>query len=277
MKYVKYVFNFYLNSSIHVALAVYALAWITLIKFELSYDENTLYFIFFATITGYNFVKYFGVAKWHHRKLANWLKIIQVFSLLCFFLMCYYASKLNINALLWSLCLAGVTFLYAIPLIPKDFYMDTQKNLRNVSGLKIYIIAIVWATVTVFLPLVANNVAFNADSVLDFFQIGLLVVVLMLPFEIRDLKYDSLKLATVPQKIGVKQTKILGFVLLMAFFFMEFFKDTVSTEVIISSALISVILFLLLLFARKDQGNYYSTFWVEGLPILWLVLLLMLS
>ena len=47
------------------------MGWITLLKFEQIFDEWILFFIFFATITGYNFVKYFGIAKFHHRKLAG--------------------------------------------------------------------------------------------------------------------------------------------------------------------------------------------------------------
>ena len=48
MKGLKHLFNFYLNSSIHVALSVYALTWITLIKFEIDYDKSVLYFVFYA-------------------------------------------------------------------------------------------------------------------------------------------------------------------------------------------------------------------------------------
>ena len=37
----------------------------------------------------------------------------------------------------------------------------------------------------------------------DTFQRFLFVVVAILPFEIRDIQYDSLKLSTIPQQIGV--------------------------------------------------------------------------
>jgi len=58
MNLFKLVFNFYINSSIHVALAVYALVRITESYFKLPYNENLDYFIFYGTITGYNFIKY---------------------------------------------------------------------------------------------------------------------------------------------------------------------------------------------------------------------------
>ena len=59
MQFLKRLFDFYLNSSIHVALAVCSLTWITLVDFNSGVDLNIIYFIFLATISGYNFVKYF--------------------------------------------------------------------------------------------------------------------------------------------------------------------------------------------------------------------------
>ncbi len=270
----KQLFNFYINSSIHVALSVYALSWITLTKFGLNYDENVLYFNFYATITGYNFVKYFGIAKWHHRSLANWLKIIQVFSFSCFILMCYYAYALQFNVLIIIGGFGVVTFLYAIPFLPKKWYMDTQQNLRDISGLKVYVIAFVWSGVTVALPLLNNNVNLNADAIITLLQNFILVIVLMLPFEIRDLGYDSLKLATIPQKIGVKRTKLLGLALLFVFYFSEFFKNEVITNYILTQFVICIVLGLFLMFSNKKRNLFYASFWVEAVPVLWLLLLI---
>ena len=116
MRFINQILDFYINSSIHVALAVLSLSWITLIEFDIPYDESILYFIFFATITSYNFVKYFGLAKFHHRRLATWLKLIQVFSLCCFIGLCFYVYQLNSTTLIYVFGAGIVTFLYAIPL-----------------------------------------------------------------------------------------------------------------------------------------------------------------
>lgn len=277
MRFLKQLLDFYINASIHVALAVYALSWVTLKKFNIFYDENILYFIFYATITGYNFVKYFGIAKFHHRSLTSRLKVIQVFSLLCFLLLCYYASKLELQTLIYIVVFGIITFLYAIPFIPKSLYLDSQQNLRDVSGLKVYVIAIVWTGVTVFLPLINNDFAFNADLYITAFQRFIFVIVLMLPFEIRDLKYDSLKLSTIPQKIGVKRTKLIGVLLLLLFFFLEYFKNELSSESIIMHLLAFLITALFLIFANKKRNRYYSSFWVESIPIIILLLIIMFS
>ncbi|MFP4847154.1 hypothetical protein [Winogradskyella sp. PE311] len=275
MEVLKRIVNFYLDSSIHVAFAVFALTWVTLLQFDLDYDKNVLYFVFFATITGYNFVKYFGVAKFHHRSLAFWLKAIQVFSFIAFIAMCYYALRLELRSLFYLSIFGVITFLYAIPLLPMHYFRDNQKNLRQISGLKIYVIAVVWSFTTVFLPIVDNELILNADVIIVSVQRFIFIIVLMLPFEIRDLNYDSLKLATIPQKIGIKKTKLIGVLLLMVFFFLEYFKDELSSDTIVSTLLIMSITLLFVVFSNKNQSKYYSAFWVEGLPLIWLLILLM--
>ena len=275
MRVIKQFFDFYLYSSVHVALAVYAMSFITLKRFNILYDENILYFIFYATITAYSFVKYFGIAKFHHRSLTQSLKAIQIFSFICFAFLCYYALQLPFKSLTYILAFGVITFLYAFPFIPKDFYLDNQQNLRDVSGIKVYIIAFVWTGVTVFLPLINNEFTFNADVFITAFQYFIFVIVLMLPFEIRDLKYDSLKLATIPQKIGVKLTKLFGLIFLMVFFFAEFFKDELSNCNITSSSIITFITAIFLVFTNKKRNRYYSSFWVESIPIFWLIIVLL--
>lgn len=272
MKRIQQVFDFYINSSMHVALAVFSMSWVTLIEFDLPFDENVLHFIFFATITGYNFVKFFGIAKFHHRSLAKWLQLIQLFSLLCFILMCYFAFQLQQKVIFYIAAFGVVTFLYAIPFLPKHLFIDQQRNLRNIGGLKVYVIALVWAGVTVCLPLLNNDYHFDSDVWITTLQRFLLVVVLMLPFEIRDLQYDSLRLSTIPQTIGVKPAKIIGVLLGILFFSLELLKDNMDQKQLLIYLLITIIALLFLVFAKKNQNNYYSSFWVESVPIIWLLL-----
>ncbi len=272
MKLLKPLFDFYIYSSIHVALSVVCLAWITMISFHISIDQPLLLFVFFASITGYNFVKYFGLAKFHHRSLVSWLKIVQLFSFICFGLMVYFVLQLQ-KETLW--CIAGlglITFLYAIPFLPQHFFMDEQKNLRSVGGLKVYVIAMVWAGVTVLLPVVNNAVDVTMDVWLVAMQRFIFVMLLMLPFEIRDLQYDSLKLSTIPQKIGVRNTKLIGVLSALLFVGIEYFKIASNAEDLFIHALIGMLSIGLIIKAKKYQNKYYSAFWVEGIPIFWLCL-----
>ncbi|RED42256.1 hypothetical protein DFQ10_109151 [Winogradskyella eximia] len=278
MQVLKRILNFYLNSSIHVALAASALTLVTLIELDLKLDKYLLYFVFFSTITGYNFVKYFGVAKFHHRSLAGWLKVIQVFSFMAFLAMCFLMFYLELNTLILIGILGVVTFFYAIPvMLPKRYLFDDHKNLRQIGGLKVYVIALVWAFTSVYLPVVNEAVSIDADVIILGLQRFCYVLVLMLPFEIRDLNYDSLKLATIPQKIGIKKTKIIGVLLLLLFVLLDYFKDVLKQETLLSTVIIALLTFVLLMFSNKNQSKYYSAFWVESLPIIWLVILLLLS
>lgn len=274
MRFLKHILNFYINSSIHVALAVFSLSWLTLIEFKISYDESILYFIFYASITGYNFVKFFEIAKFQHLSLSIWLKWIQIFSLICFVLMCYYALKIERNTLLIIFIFGIITFLYAVPFLPRQKLLETSSNLRNVSGLKVFLIALVWTGVTVYLPLINNNHVIDADVVIVSVQRFLLVIMLMLPFEIRDLQFDSLKLSTIPQKLGVNGTKIMGVILGFIFFILEFFKKEVLLNQLLTLLIFTFITLLFIIFSKEKQGKYYCAFWVEGLPVLWLFLVL---
>lgn len=275
MQMLKQLFDFYINASIHVASSVLALTWVSFIRLEIPCDFSVLLFNFFATITGYNFVKYFGLAKFHHRSLTNWLKAVQLFSFICFFALVYFAFKLEAVTWCYILVLATITFLYAIPFLPRNIFVDSKQNLREIGGLKIYIIALVWSVATVLLPVVENGVLFSADVFIMMLQRFVFVLVLMLPFEIRDLSYDSLKLSTLPQRIGVYKTKAIGVCLLGVFFFLEFFKDTMNYNAVFILAVVVFITMLFIVFSKENQRKYYSSFWVEGLPILWLALLLL--
>lgn len=272
MKWLKAAFDFYINSSIHVALAVLSMTYVSLLEFGLPSDWSLLWFVFFSTITGYNFVKYFGIARFHHRSLAHWLRIIQLFSLVCFLLMLYFASLLQLRTLLYIVGFAIVTFMYAIPLLPKRFFMDQQKNLRSIGGLKVYVIALVWGGVTVLLPILDSNENFDLDVWVTAFQRFALVMMLMMPFEIRDLRYDSLKLATIPQKIGILNTKVIGMAFGVMVILLEFLKDAINAKVIMLTFAVALISGLFILFSTKNRNAYYCSFWVEGVPILWLIL-----
>jgi hypothetical protein len=274
---IKSIFSFYITSSIHVAFTAFSLTWITMLEFDIDYEKNSLYFVFFATIMAYNFVKYFGLAKFHYRRLASRLKFIQVFSVFSFVAMGYFAIHLNAIALVLIGVLGMVTFLYAIPLIPKYYLFDDQQNLRQIGGLKIYVIALVWTGTTVLLPIFNAEYVFTINVFITAFQRFCLILVLMLPFEIRDLNYDNLKLATIPQKIGIKNTKVLGVLILIVFTFLEFFKCEITRNEVFITLLIVFLTFLFLLFSKKNQSKYYSAFLVESVPIVWLILLLLLG
>ncbi|AUC15536.1 hypothetical protein BTO06_10455 [Tenacibaculum sp. SZ-18] len=267
MESLKSILEFYINSSIHVAMAVYSLVRITEMYFGLPYNESLNYFIFYGTITGYNFVKYAGIAKLHHRSLTKNLRLIQIFSLFAFVLMIYYAVKLPVKILLFFTPFSLLTLFYAVPV-----FRRFSINLRSVATLKIIVIALVWTGVTYVIPINAVNELENTKVIVGFFQRFLFVVVLTLPFDIRDLRYDLKYLQTIPQLIGIERTKKVGFVLLAFTMVIEFFI-TPNHHFKFVYLCVFVMLLFFLQRAKRNQTKYYASFWVEGLPIIWWLIL----
>src|SRR5690606_15236470 len=95
MRVLKNIFDFYINSSIHVAIGVVSLAVVTCLHFGFPLEVELLSFIFFGTISGYNFVKYARIARLHHRSLARNLRWIQIFSFFCLIALGYFATLID--------------------------------------------------------------------------------------------------------------------------------------------------------------------------------------
>lgn len=268
MKLGKKILAFYINSSIHVALAVCALMAITTLEFSLSLPLEFWAFIFFGTITGYNFVKYAEVAGLHHRSLANSLKTIQVFSFISFGVLVYCCFLLSIETLLVTGILGLLTFLYAVPLL-------FRKNLRTLGGIKIFVVAVVWAGVSVVLPTIAAETNMTTDSWLTFAQKFFFVLVITLPFEIRDLPYDAAALKTLPQRLGIKKAKALGISFLCITIVLEGFKTVIANTHFLSLILICFLAGAVLLMSKKKQSTYFASLWVESIPIVWFLTMLL--
>ncbi|WP_255362829.1 hypothetical protein [Tenacibaculum sp. MAR_2009_124] len=165
-----------------------------------------------------------------------------------------------------------ITVLYAIP-----FFGGFRKNLRSISYLKILIVSLVWSAVTVILP--AYDFGVNKLDIMNILlmvvQRFLFVFVLILPFDIRDMKFDAISLQTIPKKIGLKQTKKMGFVILSICLILEFLIDGNTSF----SNVFVVVFFIVLVFlmrASEDQPFFYSSLGVEAIPIIWWFLLILL-
>ena len=262
----KDLLSFYVNSSIHVALAVVSFAIITTLNFGVTVDWYVYLFIFFSAITGYNFVKYAGIAGLHHLSLTKNLRLIQVFSLFIFAALIYILFHLSLNAILISGVLGILTLLYVIPLFGEG------KNLRGFAGIKIYVIAFVWSGVTVLLPLVDEINLFQWNVLASLLQRFLFVFALTLPFEIRDLRFDMANLRTVPQIFGVYRTKIIGGLAILTVLMLEFLKSNSDYNSLFSLIFAGILLSIFLNKTRIRQTKYFSSFWAEAIPIFWCIL-----
>ena len=264
MKYLKNAFELYINSSIHVSLAVVAFTLISFLEHHLIIDWNLILFIFFASVTGYNFVKYSGIASLHHLSLTRNLRIIQIFSLICFLALVYFTFLLKKEVIIATAIMGAFTIFYAVPILGKG------KNLRSLSGLKIFIIALVWAGSSAILPLINEGKYLEIDILVDFLQRLMLVLVLTLPFEIRDLRFDEETLGTIPQRLGTFMTKVFGTILLFIIFSIELVQKSFSSDEFLALFIALILTGIFLWSTNENQKKYYCSFWVEGVPVFYL-------
>ena len=267
MRTLKNLFDFYINGSLHVALSVYALVRITGFLFPISTIDSVAFFAFFGTIVGYNFVKYDALARTQKRQMKFQLKSIAFLSFLSFLATGYFFLQLEQTTKIIAFIFLILTLLYTLPFFPN------RRNARNWAGIKIYIVALCWVGVTLFLPIVNSGIPLTSDVFLVALQRFVLIFVVILIFEIIDLLQDDPHLKTVPQQIGVKRTKMVGSLLLLSFVGLEFLDANFRYPILLLKTGIALTVFLFLLFANKKRNKYYTSFWVESVPIFWWVLL----
>lgn len=215
---------------------------LTYLDLGLVIDYELVFFIFAASVTAYNFVKYASIAGFRHIELTYRLRVIQVYSLLVFLYLIYSLFFLSLTSLLVGFGLVLFTLLYTLPVLP-GFH-----NLRDLGGLKIFIIAIVWAVCTVVLPVVESEILFVIDpQLIAYFVIRFLwVLILIIPFEIRDLRKDATHLHTIPQLIGVRGAKLIGLLFICVSFllFHIYHPDFKRLSFLLMSGIASLLLLL---------------------------------
>ncbi|MFK5880284.1 MAG: UbiA family prenyltransferase [Flavobacteriaceae bacterium] len=268
MQILKHLFNFYIFSSIHVAVGAFCFVKITLLSFGIV-ENITASFVFFSTILSYNFIRfmdlpikgtYFGNRFYKNKTTLILISVLSsIFSL-------YFLIEFELIALIVLAPFVVLTFFYGMKLPKKAI------SLRRIPGLKIFVIAFCFAGITVLFPLVQNEVIISSGVLSLFVQRLFFVILITLPFDIRDIDYDNKALKTIPQLFGVRVAKILGSILLFVVLILAFYNyDEKNIEVYIV-ALMSLFATCLLLFSKSNQPKYYSSFLVEALPIVWYVI-----
>lgn len=240
MKIFKSILDFYIYTSIHVAVAVFCLVKITAIDLNTSVNLNVELFVFFGTIVAYNFLKYFEVFQ---KKVFTVQKNypILVVSIFALFGMLFCFLKMEFEIKLAFLSISAVVFLYPF--------------LRKYGLLKMFIVALCVTYITVYVP--SLNLIWN-EKLRYLIQRFLIVLCLLIPFEIVDIENDAKTLVTLPHKIGIQNTKMVGcFLLLICYYFLELdFITAISIGVFI-------------FFSNTNRSKYFTSFWVESLPIYW--------
>lgn len=273
MSSLKRLIDFYIISNIHVAISGFCLSKITLLKYSIHNNIVPL-FVGFSIIISYNFIRYYEIKtnrlKWYkiwfndNRKMLITLLLISISTVL--FIL--FLTSFNLNSLIILFPFGLMTIFYVIPMFK---LRNTRFSFRYFPGLKTYSIALAWAGVSVLFPLSEANIFIGFEVVLEFIQRFLIVLVITIPFDIRDVHSDAVELKTIPQVLGVLKAKKLGVILLLIFVLIS----TIFKKYLIVDLVIAIISGGLLWFSSRERSRYYTSFWVESVPLIWLFLLLL--
>jgi hypothetical protein len=268
MQLVKNILNLYIRGSIHVAVAVVSFIGVTGVLLDLDTNYQFYGFAFTGAIAAYNAIKFVSVWRTGKEfgfvlKLIGLLTISAIIAAVIFFF--YLQTKAQIAGIIAFL----LVVCYAFPVFGAI-------NLRNIGGVKIYLIASCYIIVTVLMPVYDSGRPISYETGFVAAARFFLIFVLLLIFDIVDIAYDATQLRTIPQQLGLFKTKILGTALLIVFCILHgMFARNIN--VLVVNILLAIIVSLFLWFANPARSNYYTNFFLESVPMFWFLLLILLN
>jgi 4-hydroxybenzoate polyprenyltransferase len=141
------------------------------------------------------------------------------------------------------------------------------KRLRDFHLIKIFLIAGVWAYVTVFLPAMELGLPLNINLYWIFSERALFIFAITLPFDIRDMEIEKANgVKTIPALIGAKSSIYLGIGLLLLWGALNYFLYPFYTASLM--IIIALITLLLVAFSHPRKPDWYYTGLLDGTMLL---------
>lgn len=206
--------SYLLHSNFWIALAGPALIGVTCYEKELSYPFHLAIAAFFFVLLSYS------LQRWVRSIRSGAQGALYFFSKKGYGLLVGFAflgaviALTQLKMVTWYtlLPLGLISFFYAFPLF------GTGKGLRDLPFIKVFLIALSWAYLTVAVPASECGFRMGSSEWLLFTERALFVLAITLPFDIRDLPYDDTAARTFPQLLGVQGSRSLALSLLFLFF-----------------------------------------------------------
>jgi hypothetical protein len=253
MQILKRLIDFYIQSSLHVGLAVMSLVYVTVFSNDMCKHIVYPSCVFFGTVLGYNFLKYYKVITINNFFSKKYCGILVINILASIgFLYFFLCLKQSIQ---WHILISGI-------------FVLIYTFLRKYGWIKLFLVSFVVTYITVYIPYQSVK-WLPIDYYINLVQRFIIITSLLIPFEIMDSKTDAITMNTLPQLFGINKSKVFGVLLVIPFIVLEFLKQKADYLVIP----IGIITILFINFTTLERSKYYTSFWVESVPILWLSLL----
>ncbi|PWN72088.1 hypothetical protein C1631_005645 [Chryseobacterium phosphatilyticum] len=237
-----------IDSQIYVSL-VGTLFAVFFMKEQNTFRFPTVLLIFITYFSGYLYTKY-----QYTRHFFKILILNAVAGIICAFLIIHNHNEVRL--LKWFI-------IVVLGLLYNSFFLDVY--IRKIPLLKVFYVGLVWALVNCWLTLPEFSLPI---FLISFFFITALV----LPFDIRDMKDDTVK--TFPMLIGVQNTKYIAYILVFISSLIGIFH--LKPIYAVSFFLSSIITYIFIYFAENKRDDSYFSFGVEtcsALPFLFLVIM----
>ena len=151
-------------------------------------------------------------------------------------------------------------------------FFGRQRRLRDFHYIKIFLVAFVWAFITVILPLVEGRHYLVPTDALLFLERSVFIFAITIPFDIRDLKVDQhIDVKTIPSALGEKRARGFAIRLLFAncvlttvIWKLGIYSMLAAVGIVVTYLLTS----LLINFSTKERHDYFYTGLMDGTMIL---------
>lgn len=248
MLVLKQIFDLYIKSSLHVAFAIFSFVKVVELSLNISSNLFLEVAIFSGSILGYTVLKYYEFWKSTKFSLHKNKSVLGITTL---------------AFLTFLFCFLHLKFTFQIAFLQIFFLVVFYPFLRKYWFLKIAVVSFCVTYVVSYIPTLDTKILFFYDTILQV-KLFFLVCALLIPFEIYDSQQDPATLQTIPQKFGVKKTKYLGYLFLISFCILSLLLRYEILDIILA-----IVIGLFIRFSSTKNTKYYTSFWVESIPILW--------
>ncbi|MFM6954491.1 MAG: hypothetical protein ACKOWL_05855 [Sphingobacteriaceae bacterium] len=214
--YLRQLVEFILFSQLFIAAGAAAQTAFTYQLIGQAIDLRVVVLVFFATLALYNLsmvlsnpgkkpVSLLKRVQWmsKHQHLCSSFTLIGGLSTLCLSFFLSAAAQIVLA------CLALISIAYSLPLVP---FRGERVSLRNIPGLKLVLIALVWALSTTLLPIIDNLASLSTNTVGMLLAHRILFfMAIAIPFDVRDIYQDSIySLKTIAVALGKQKSQYVA-------------------------------------------------------------------
>jgi hypothetical protein len=277
-QYIKNFVSFLLYSNIFIAISAVAMSLETLVLIgEEGYFWVLQGEVFAATLCIYAMHRLVSLRRLREELLNERFRTIRTLQRLIWVVLAF--SIIMGAVLFWWLKFNTQLALVLPAILSLGYVLPFWKNkrLRDFHFLKIFLIAGVWAYVTVLLPLMEAEKPIDLLLFLHFSERALFIFAITLPFDIRDWEIEKASgVQTIPSRIGVPATVNLSLACLLLWVGLCcWLYAPIAAGLLTVVALLTAIL---VWGSRRPQPDYYFTGFLDGTMLLQgVVIVLVLS